>query len=401
MDLRALVVCPDQDSVALLTLILSELGMAAEHTPSISRGLELLDSQHFDAIVLDYRADQRSEEFFARLRQSAKNRTSMLIAVVDGEFNARPVFGLGANFILYRPLSSERTRISLRAARNLMRRERRRTPRAAVGSTANVAYPGAPELNAVLTDLSDGGTLIHTANRLPPACKVYFEFALPGQQQLVRLSGEVAWQDASGRTGIRFLDVPQSSRRLMQTWLQQNNAQPAGARPAHPPASKPSATQSSATESSAPESSATQSGPSRARTPEPEDSTLVSNASDRRAENRLANAGNRRGEHRFACKLGAEVYRLGTTIPNRCILSDISEGGCYVEMPSPLSGQSGVEILVRTADTKLRITGQVLTTHPGFGMGVRFMFRDSAEREEVLRLLAVLSAGPALDEQHR
>ena len=66
MDLRALVVCPDQDSATLLTLILSELGMAAEHTPSISRGLELIDSQRFDAIILDYRADQRSDEFFAR-----------------------------------------------------------------------------------------------------------------------------------------------------------------------------------------------------------------------------------------------------------------------------------------------------------------------------------------------
>jgi c-di-GMP-binding flagellar brake protein YcgR len=395
MDLRALVVCPDQDSAALITLILSELGMAAEHTPSISCGVALLDSQHFDAIVLDYRADQGSEQFFTRLRQSAKNRASMLIAVVEGEFNARPVFGLGANFILYRPLSSERTRISLRAARNLMRRERRRAPRAAVSSTAKVAYPGAPELNAVLTDLSDGGTLIQTANRLPPACKVYFEFALPGQQQLVRLSGEVAWQHASGRTGIRFLDVPQSSRRLMQTWLQQNNAQPATARPAQPPASKPSAIQSSATESSA-----TQSGALREKTPEP-DSTLVSNGANRRAEQRFANAGNRRGEHRFACKLGAEVYRLGSNVPNRCILSDISEGGCYVEMPTPFSGRSGVEILVRTADTKLRITGQVLAAHPGFGMGVRFMFRDSDEREEILRLLAVLSAGPSMDPQLR
>ena len=391
MDLRALVVCPDQDSAGLLTLILSELGMAAEHTPSISRGLELVDSQHFDAIVLDYRADQSSEVFFTRLRQSAKNRASMLIAVVDGEFNARPVFGLGANFILYRPLSSERTRISLRAARNLLRRERRRTPRAAVGSTANVAYPGAPELSAVLTDLSDGGTLIHTANRLPPACKVYFEFALPGQQQLVRLSGEVAWQHASGRTGIRFLDVPQSSRRLMQTWLQQNNAPPSTRRPAQPPSSKPSATQSSATESD----------PVHEKTPEPEDSTVVSSGGNRRTQQRFANAGNRRGEHRFACKLGAEVYRLGSNVPNRCILSDISEGGCYVEMPTPFSGRSGVEILVRTADTKLRITGQVLAAHPGFGMGVRFMFRDSVEREEILRLLAVLSAGPSMDEQHR
>jgi CheY-like chemotaxis protein len=391
MDLRALVVCPDQDSASLLTLILSELGMAAEHTSSIARGLELLDGQRFDAIILDYRADQSSEQFFARLRQSAKNRASMLIAVVDGNFNARPVFGLGANFILYRPLSSERTRISLRAARNLMRRERRRAPRAAVSSTANVACPGTPDLNAVLTDLSDGGTLIQTANRLPPACKVYFEFALPGQQQLVRLSGEVAWQDASGRTGIRFLDVPQSSRRLMQTWLQQKNAHPATGRPAEAPASKPTETQSPTT----------QSGPLREKTPEPEDSTLVSNAGNRRGEHRFANAGNRRGEHRFACKLGAEVYRLGTNVPNRCILSDISEGGCYVEMPTPFSGRSGVEIVVRTADTKLRITGQVLAAHPGFGMGVRFMFRDSVEREEILRLLALLSTGPSMDQQLR
>jgi len=379
MDLRALVVCPDQDSASLLMLILAEMGMAAEHTPSISRGLELLDSQRFDAVVLDYRADRSSEEFLVRLRQSAKNRASMLIAVVDGEFNARPVFGLGANFVLYRPLSSERTRISLRAARGLMRRERRRMPRTPVSSTANVAYPGAPELNTVLTDLSEGGTSIHTPNRIPPACKVYFEFALPGQQQLVRLSGEVAWQDASGRTGIRFLDVPQSSRRLIQTWLQQNNAHPATGLPA----------QLSASNFSATEAFAAQSRPLRKKRPETNDSTLVSNA------------GNRRGELRLACKLGAEVYRLGTSVPNRCTLSDISEGGCYVEMPTPLSGQSGVEILVRTADTKLRIRGQVLTAHPGFGMGVRFMFRDSAEREEILRLLAVLATGPSLDEQPR
>jgi CheY-like chemotaxis protein len=379
MDLRALVVCPDQDSASLLTLILSQMGMVVEHTPSISRGLELLDSQRFDAIVLDYRADQSSEEFLARLRQSAKNRASMLIAVVDSEFNARPVFGLGANFVLYRPLSSERTRISLRAARGLMRRERRRAPRTPIHSSANVAYPGAPELNAVLTDLSDGGTSFQTTNRLPSASKVYFEFALPGQQQLVRLSGEVAWQDSSGRTGIRFLDVPKASRRLMQTWLQQNAARPATGLP----------DQSSAGESSEAQPSATQSRSEHEPRSESTDSAY------------LSNAGNRREEQRFACKFGAEVYRLGTTVPNRCNLSDISEGGCYVEMPTPLSGQSGVEILVRTADTKLRIRGQVLATHPGFGMGVRFMFRDSGEREEILRLLAVLSTGPALDEQTR
>ena len=93
------------------------------------------------------------------------------------------------------------------------------------------------------------------------------------------------------------------------------------------------------------------------------------------AEKAAALSGNRRGERRFACKLGAEVYRLGSNVPNRCTLSDVSEGGCYVEMPSPLAEQTGVEIVVRTPDMKLKIRGQVLAVHPGFGMGVQFTFR--------------------------
>ena len=379
MDLRALVVSPDRESSVLLTPILTELGIASEHTSSLQGGLERLDQQRFDAVVIDYRANQESEKFLRCLRQSPKNRACMLIAIVDSDFNARPLFGLGANFILYRPLSSERTRISLRAARGLIRRERRRTPRLPVTSTVNVAYPGVPELNANLQDLSVEGTSLQTPNPLPPDCKVYFEFSLPGQGELVRLSGEVAWQDASGRSGIRFLDVPQTSRRLMQTWLQQKaSLMPA---PSSPGAS--AATQSFATPPR------TDSESKRELRPKPKETSLVSNAS------------NRRNEHRIDCKLGAEVYRLGSKVPNRCVLSDISENGCYVEMPTPLTGHAGVEIVVRTADTKVRISGQVLSTHPGFGMGVRFIFKDAVEREDILRLLAALASGPTLDELRR
>lgn len=366
MDLRVLVVCPDQDSANLLSLVLGEMGITAEHTPSISRGLERLNDESFDAVILDYRADQSSEEFLAKLRQTRKSRNTLLVAIVDGEFSARPVFGLGANFVLYRPLSPERTRLSLRAARGLMRRERRRTPRIPVNSPTSVAYPGAEDSHATMLDLSDGGTSVRSGSTLPPACKVYFQFALPGQQQAVRLSGEVAWQDASGRTGIRFVDVPQASRRLMHAWLLQNSFRQTQNQTVPPLAPVPRV--------------------------------------DRETRTGAKNAGlgsNRRGEHRFPCKLGAELYRLGSTVPNRCTLSDISEGGCYVEMPSPLTGQNGVEIVVRTAEMKLKIRGQVLAVHPGFGMGVRFVFDDVTEREEMLRLLALLAAGPTLDELPR
>jgi len=366
MELNVLVVCPEQGSADLLSSVLGEMGMKAEHTSSISRGLERINEEQFDAVVLDYHANQSSEQFLSRLRQSAHHRSTLLIAIVDGDFSARPVFGLGANFVLYRPLSLERTRLSLRAARGLMRRERRRGPRIPVNSMATLAYPGTEDLRATLVDLSDGGTSIRSGSALPPACKVYFQFSLPGQPQAVRLSGEVAWQDASGRSGIRFVDVPQSSRRLMQAWLLQNSFRQQKAQP-------PSANG------------------------EPVPSGSVS----RTVPKASGAGGNRRGERRFPCKLGAEIYRSGSNVPNRCTLSDISEGGCYVEMPTPFECQSNIEILVRTAEMKLRIRGQVLAVHPGFGMGVRFTFENDAEREEILRLLGLLAAGPTLDELPR
>jgi CheY-like chemotaxis protein len=385
MDLRALVVSSDQKSADLLKQILPELGMVADHTMSTDEALARLDQERFEAIILDYRGDRDSENFLRSLRHSTKNRAGVLIAIVDSDFNARPLFGLGANFILYRPLSSERTRISLRAARGLIRRERRRAPRVSVNATVNVAYPGAPELKAMLQDLSIDGTSLTTAKAIPPQCKVYFDFSLPGQEQLVRLSGEVAWQDASGRTGIRFLDVPQSSRRLMQGWLQQNKA----------PLVQPTYGKGAADKSLETRSDGVSAG---AENKAKVDSKVDSNPELKPAKpNLISNAGNRRDQLRVGCKLGAEVYRVGSRVPHRCVLSDMSEGGCYVEMPTPFVGQSSVEILVRTEDEKVRISGRVLATHPGFGMGVRFNFRDSAEKEDILRLLAELASSPEVD----
>lgn len=366
MDLRVLVVCPDQDAADLLNQLLSEVGIEAEHTGSIAGGLERVQEQPFDAIILDYREDESSKNFLSKLRLSGVNRNTLLIAIIAGEYSARPVFGLGASFVLYRPLSVERTRVSLRAARGLMRRERRRAPRIPITAQANLDSAGAENQRATLLDLSDGGTALRSDRRVPPRCKVYFQFALPGQQQLVRLSGEVAWQDASGRTGIRFVDVPQASRRLINAWLMQNSFKARAEGDKGAPLVVPP--------------------PAASTKPEP---------------SLAADAGNRRGERRFACTLGAEVYRLGVTVPNRCNLSDVSEGGCYVEMTSPFAAQTGVDIVVRTAEMKVKIRGQVQAVHPGFGMGVRFMFRDAAEREEVLRLLGMIAADPTLDEMSR
>ena len=222
MQLRVLVVCPDEEAAELLKTVLAEMEIEVEYTPSVARGLELIEERKFDGILLEYHPDKGSDEFLTLLRQSAKNNDTILMAIAEAHRNAQTMFGLGANFVLYRPLSLERTRLSLHAARGMMRSERRKSPRARVFSNANVSYPGAPEIKATMLNISDSGTLITTRNRVLDSGKVYFEFALPGERAIVRLSGQVAWQDSSGRAGIRFMDVPQASRRLMQGWLEKN-----------------------------------------------------------------------------------------------------------------------------------------------------------------------------------
>jgi hypothetical protein len=171
--------------------------------------------------------------------------------------------------------------------------------------------------------------------------------------------------------GFRFASVPQTSRRLLKIWLQHNqfrkSEKPLPIAGEHP--------QKGSAAAVVPGSSFPDDGLVRFR----------------------ATPGNRRELSRHACSLGAEVYRLGTTVPNRCRLSDISSGGCYVEMPTPFPPQTSVEMVVRTRDLKIRTRGVVQATHPGFGMGVKFDCDTAEEREDIQHLINLLGSQQALE----
>ena len=87
---------------------------------------------------------------------------------------------------------------------------------------------------------------------------------------------------------------------------------------------------------------------------------------------------------------------LGDGVPNRCTLSDVSTGGCYVETPSPFASQTVVNLVVRTKDLKLKVRGTVQVTHPGFGMGVQFSLDTVDERNQVKQLIAAQAAEDSL-----
>ena len=364
MALASLVVCAHEPTTRVLRRVLEDLGLVVEHRPSTAAAEQCLSHVRFDIVVVDCEDEQSAISVLQKSRSAGP--APVTAAIVGSDNDVRKLFAEGVNFVLYKPVSEERAISSFRAARSMMKKERRRNRRVDVQAKATLDYANVENVPATLIDLSDEGTAVQSDRKVPPDCRVYFQFALPGHTSLIRLSGEVVWRDANGRVGMRFVNVPTSSRRVLGNWLKSNNPEPT-------------------------------TGPQVPRTnaPIPKTTSTAPKVSKDNPESGIARLrstpGNRRGQSRHACRLSADVYRQGSAVPNRASLTDISAGGCYVEMPTPFPSGTQVEIVVRTQEMKLKTRGVVQSVHPGFGMGVQLTLQSEDDRDQVQLLIRLLS----------
>jgi hypothetical protein len=61
-------------------------------------------------------------------------------------------------------------------------------------------------------------------------------------------------------------------------------------------------------------------------------------------------------------------------------------------MPLAFAAGTPIEITVRTHDMKLRLSGEVKASHPGYGMGVSFKLNTKDERHGVQQLIDFVAA---------
>ena len=376
MTLTTLLVCADEAAVDVLRRVLQELGMKVELCTDAVRAAVRLAQERFDLIVLDCKTQRDTTSLLLESRSSRLNDSTLAVVVVEGQESIREMFSLGVNFVVYKPVAYERALSSLRAAQAVLQRDKRYKARAAVHTQATVEYAGGEQVRATLVDLAEDGMAVNFGKKLPPTCRVYFQFQLPGQKSTVRLSGQVVWQDWNGRAGVQFVDVPQTSRRIVSEWLQKN---------LDDASSRELASEAMSVEPSMKPSGA----PVAAGPTEKQDGKVR----EREAVARLrSEPDNRRGQTRYACRLGAEVFQAGSSVRNYCHLSDLSPGGCYLEMPLVFAQGSPVEITVRTHEMKLRLSGEVKASHPGYGMGISFQLNTKEERHGVQQLIDFVAA---------
>lgn len=381
MTLSALLVCNDDAAISVLSRVLEELKIGVETCSDFTRAGIRSAQQRYDVIIADGKSANEVLALLRETRISRLNDATLAVAVVPSQESIRELFSLGVNFVLYKPVAYDRALSSLRAARAVMRKEKRKNARAAVHTHATVDYANVEQDKATLIDLARDGMSVLFGKKLPPTSKVYFQFKLPGQSSSVRLSGQLVWQDWNGRGGVQFVDVPKTSRRLIEEFLGVNVSsqkspefsevtvemedllQPATVAVAEQTHGKLYVANLSTETAAAAQSSGTE-----------------------------VDADNRRAQIRYSCRLGAEVYRTGTSVPNHCCLTDLSSGGCYLEVSLPFPQGSSVEIVVRTYELKLHLRGTVQASHPGYGMGVAFALKTKEEQMNVKKLTDFIAA---------
>lgn len=103
----------------------------------------------------------------------------------------------------------------------------------------------------------------------------------------------------------------------------------------------------------------------------------------------------RRLFRRRPCRIEAQVSIPGSLVRLDGKVTDLSLGGCYVEMLAPLPIDTSVELVLTTGDIVLHASGKVRSSQAGLGMGVAFTIFGPGEFEK-LRRLAPPSTTPSV-----
>ena len=311
MTLKSLLLCSDDKIVRVLRRTLGDLDIGVEHCANAEAALRHLTRDRYEAIIVDC-AGPGAADVLRGARTAPCNKRAVAVAILDPETGLRSAFDIGAHFILYKPVSAERAKSSFRAARALMKRERRRNSRVPVHMLVEMANAqSGARFKVNTTDVGEGGLAISLPRRSKPQGRWNLSFTLPGSATRLEVPAEFAWEGSGTQVGLRFLDPSPQVAHQLRGWIERN----------------------------APETE--------------KDDPPVSGQ-----------------------------------------LTDLSLGGCYLEITSPFPVSTRVTLSMRAAGVELRSEGVVRVMHPDKGMGVEFTQTTAEHRTLLESFLSRLAENP-------
>src|SRR5258707_357782 len=156
MNLQSLLVCSDDRTVRVLRQVLDDLEIGVEHCAHPTPAQKKLASQTFETVIVDC-VGEPSLSLLKNIRKGQHNKKSISVAIIDQQRLLAKAFEMGAIFVIYKPISSGRAKASFRAAKALMKRERRRSLRVQAHAPVSLSFQNGEGEEAFISGLSEGG----------------------------------------------------------------------------------------------------------------------------------------------------------------------------------------------------------------------------------------------------
>jgi hypothetical protein len=223
MGLKSLLLCSDERIAKVIRRVLADLEIEVELCPDSDAALRKLTRQRFEGIIVDF-GDEGASEVLGSARSAPCNKHAVAMAIVEPAVSLKTVFDRGAHFVLYKPISNERAKSTFRAARALMKSERRRNERISVHVPMVLRSPdGGETIHIKTVDLGEGGVAVHLPKRHRPAGIWSVSLALPGIPKPVEFPAEFAWEGQSEQAGLRFVQASMDATLQLRDWLKRNS----------------------------------------------------------------------------------------------------------------------------------------------------------------------------------
>jgi len=225
--LQVLVFGQDPNLVRIVRAALQDLGIAGCHSRTDSaQAIEVMARQHFDGIIIDCDDRACAQDVLSKIRKESSNRQSPVIAIFKGPADLRAIQNYGANFNVFKPVSSGTIKEQLNKALDAMQKEHRRYFRYTVNLPLLVGTEKDDLTVARLMNVSPEGLAIRSSRSVTVEGTVNLSFDLPSiEPYRIEAKGEVVWADAEGRMGIKLSHMPEEARRRYTEWLDVLHAQ--------------------------------------------------------------------------------------------------------------------------------------------------------------------------------
>ncbi len=219
MNFLALLVSGDDSASEILGQVLPGFGIAVERFSDLATAIHRLQELRFEALIVDFEDPDAASVLLQEARRLNSGNPPITVALVAEPAKARHILTEGAHFVLYKPLSEDKTRAGLRAVAALLNRERRRARRVPVQAPVELTQPDGRKVEGILIDLSETGMDVLTAEPQAPGALLNFRFQMPDGSFEVHAHGQVAWANPNGQTGVHFLDLEESVGAQLHLWL--------------------------------------------------------------------------------------------------------------------------------------------------------------------------------------